>query len=395
MSTLFKPKNIGQMVVKNRFVRSATYECMAKESGEVSEKLIKMYSTLAKGEIGLIIPGYLYVHPLGRTSVNQTGIHNDHMIPGLKKIVDVIHQDESKVVFQLAHAGMQTTARTIGTIPLAPSSHVKDPYSLREPAKMSEEQILEVIEAFNKAARRVIETGADGIQIHSAHTYLINQFLSPFFNQRDDDWGGSDENRFRILKELIIQTKKIIPKGMSILVKLNTNDYTEPNGILPELALKYAKWLTELKIDGLEISCGSPYFSLFQMCRGEVPIDELVRNLPDSIKNRLEPALRLEIGKHNLEEGYNLEAARFIKPYLGEIPLILVGGLRSIEKMKNVIESNDADFISMSRPFIRDPLLVKKIREKKITRVNCISCNQCLAAIMNGYPVACYVNKRK
>jgi len=364
---------------------------MARETGEISDMQLKFYSTLAKGDIGLIIPGYLFVHPLGRTTKNQAGIHEDDMIQGLTRIVNVIHKGGSKVVFQLAHAGMQTSVNVIGETPLAPSSHVKDFYTFKEPVKMSEDQINDVIDAFSEAARRVTETGADGIQIHAAHTYLINQFLSPFFNQRDDDWGGSDENRFRILKEIILRSKKILPKEMSIMVKLNTNDYTMPDGITPNLAVKYAKWLAKLKIDALEISCGSIYFASFKMCRGEVPVDEMVRFLPDQLRKKLEPILKQEVGKHDLEEGYNLEAAKLIKLNIGQVPLALVGGLRSIDRMEAILENNDADFISMSRPFIRDPFLIKKIKDGKLKKVTCTSCNKCYAGIINGFPVACYL----
>ncbi len=391
MSILFTPINLGNVQIKNRFIHSATYEVMALEAGEISDKLIKRYQILAKGEVGLIIPGYMFVHPLGRAYGYQTGIHNDDMIPGLRRLVEAVHQEGGKVAFQLAHAGRQTTKAMIGQTPIGPSSKGRDPFHFFKPKEMSEAEIQEVIQAFGKAAGRAVEAGADGIQLHAAHCYLINQFLSPFFNQREDEWGGSDANRFRFLKELIVEIRNTVPQGMPILVKLNTHDYTPEEGITPSLAVTYAKWLSDLGIDGLEISCGSSVYSFMNMCRGDVPVKELVQSLP-FWKRPLGTLMmkRLE-GKCDLEEPYNLEVAKLLKPVLGKTPLFLVGGLRKVKEMEEILGKQYADCISMSRPFIREPLIVKRIKEGKAEAVACISCNKCLAAVPNNIPVRCYV----
>lgn len=261
MSILFEPMNLGNVQIKNRFVHSATYEGMAAETGEVTDKIIKRYQQLAKGDVGLIIPGFLYVHPLGQVCRHQAGIHNNDMIPGLRKVVEAVHQQGGKIVFQLVHAGRQTTKQIIGQTPISPSAKGRDPVNFVKPKKMIERQVHQVVQAFREAAQRAVEAGVDGIQLHAAHGFLINQFLSPFFNDRSDAWGGSDENRFRFLKEVILETKKVLPEGMPLLVKLSTHDYTPQEGVTPPLAAKYAGWLAELEIDGLELSCGSATYS--------------------------------------------------------------------------------------------------------------------------------------
>ena len=390
MSILFTPLNLGNIQIKNRFVQSATYEVMAAETGEVSDKLIKRYQRLAKGEVGLIIPGYMYVHPLGRSYKHQTGIHNDAMIPGLRRLVETVHKEGAKIVFQLAHAGRQTTKSMIGETPLGPSSSGRNPITFIKPKEMRADQIEEVIQAFALATNRAVETGVDGIQLHAAHGYLINQFISPFFNHRKDDWGGSDANRFRFLKEVLSEVKKVLPQGMPVFVKLNTHDYTPREGITPSLAVTYARWLAELAIDGLEISCGSPVYSFMNMCRGDVPVKELVNSLPFWKKPLGKLMLRSMVGKYNFEGGYNIEAAKMIKPVLGKTPLFLVGGLRQVAEMEDVLEKKYADCISMSRPFIREPFIVKKIKEGNATAVACVSCNRCLAAVTHNIPVQCY-----
>ena len=182
----------------------------------------------------------------------------------------------------------------------------------------------------------------------------------------------------------------MVPDGFPILIKMNTNDYTPKQGITPALAARYAGWLAKLGIDGVEVSCGTSNYSYMNMCRGDVPTAEMLKSLSWWEK----PVGRLMIGKlegkYDLEEGYNLEAARMIKPVLGNTPLFLVGGMRTVSHMERVLENNYADFISMSRPFIREPFLVKKIKEGKLDKVSCVSCNKCLAALVNNIPVYCY-----
>jgi 2,4-dienoyl-CoA reductase-like NADH-dependent reductase (Old Yellow Enzyme family) len=385
--------NIGKMEVKNRFVRSATLENMAKETGEVTEDLIKLCSTLAKGEVGLIIPGYLYIHPLGKAFKYQTGIHNNNLVPELKKLVDAVHKEDGKIALQIVHAGMQTFEGLIGTLPAGPSADIFNPISLRYSREMTEEEIQETIRAFEDAAKRVVESGADAIQLHAAHGYLINQFLSPFYNQRKDQWGGSEENQFRYLKELVVRIKKIIPTEMPFLVKLNTLDYTPDEGITPDLALKYTERLVNLGIDAIEISCGSSNFSIFNMCRGDVPVQEIIQFMPESLVELATQVFQEMVGQYNMEEAYNLHTAKIIKPIMGSTPLILVGGLRNKVMMEDILEKNHADFISMSRPFIREPFLVKNFKEGKQDRASCVSCNRCLAAVPNDLPVRCYTNK--
>jgi len=192
---------------------------------------------------------------------------------------------------------------------------------------------------------------------------------------------------------LVVKIKKVLPDDMPLLVKLSSNDYTPEAGITPSLAAKYAEWLVSLGIDAIEISCGSSNFSIFNMCRGDVPVQELIQFMPDSLIEIAEQVFQEMVGQYNLEEAYNLQAAKVIKPVIGNIPLILVGGIRSKASMEIIIEKGYADFLSMSRPFIREPFLVKNLKEHKQDKASCISCNRCLAAVPNDFPVRCYTKK--
>ena len=331
----------------------------------------------------MIISSHIRVHPLGRARRYELGIYGDDMIPGLKKLVGAVHNEGGKIIFQLGHAGAQTTEEAIGQLPLGPSPSHKN-------SEMNEEQMQEVIFAFSGGVVRAMEAGADGIQLHAAHGYLINEFLSPYFNRRDDLWGGSEENRFRLLGTIVTEIKKIVPEGMPLIIKLNSNDYTPEEGITPRLAVSYAKRLAELHIDGIEVSCGTSSRSPWNTCRGDIPVKEIGKSFPESQRSKVESFLNTLVGKFELREGYNLEAAMLIRPVMGHIPLFAVGGFRHVSNMEEAVRSGYTDLISMCRPFIREPYLVKHIKEAEVNAASCTSCNKCLAAVVNDMPVKCY-----
>ena len=351
MATILKPLEIRRLGLRNRLVRSATYEAMATETGAVT----------------------------------------DALLPGLRRLTRAVHDEGGRIVFQLAHAGRQTAPGLIGHKPLAPSSRGRDPVYFVKPQAMDGDQIRTVIHAFGAAAARAEAAGADGIQIHAAHGYLVNEFLSPYFNVRDDSWGGTAENRFRFLQEVILAVRSRVSDELPVLVKLNTRDHTPQQGLTPELAADYAQRLAEIGIDALEVSRGSPIYAPFDMCRGEVPVEGIVRSVPWWQR----PLARLIVsrwaGRHDLEGLYNLEPARLIKPKLGSVPLILTGGVRTVKQMTHALEHGHADLIVMSRPFVREPALARRIRLGRTADASCVSCNQCFAAIANDLPVRCYL----
>lgn len=316
-----------------------------------------------------------------------------HMIPGLKRLTDTVHKEGGKIAFQLVHAGRQTTRDFIGQRPMAPSKGSMDPIYMTRHREMTEAEIQMVIEAFAKAAARAAEAGADGVQLNAAHGYLLSQFISPFFNRRTDAWGDSDENRFRFLKETILACQGELPGNIPLMIKINTIDYTPRDGLTVPIAKKYAGWLAEMRISAVEVTSGTLCYSMFNVMRGDVPADELVMGLPWWMKPIGRTMMRSRQGKFELEGPYNLEAARMIKPALKDIPLMLVGGLRTVSEMATVLNSGQMDFISICRPFIREPFLIKKIRTGKAHAATCVSCNRCFAAVANDISVGCYQNK--
>jgi 2,4-dienoyl-CoA reductase-like NADH-dependent reductase (Old Yellow Enzyme family) len=261
-----------------------------------------------------------------------------------------------------------------------------------KPREMTETEIYEVINAYGKAASRAVEAGTDAIHISAGGGYLPNQFLSPYLNQREDKWGGTDENRFRFVKEVVQDVQANIPAGMPLIMKLNAVDYTPKEGVTPELARTYAKWLSEMGVDALEITTGTTVYSNMHMWRGEVPVKEFIRPLPAWQKPLAWLVLRSMVGKFDFEEMWNLRHAKYIKPVIGKTKLCIVGGNRRVEQMEKLIENGDADAIFMCRPFIREPFIVKQIKEGKTKQAACISCNKCVAAVVNGMPLRCYTD---
>jgi 2,4-dienoyl-CoA reductase-like NADH-dependent reductase (Old Yellow Enzyme family) len=196
MSKLFEESRINEMVLKNRFVRSATWEGMAGEDGRVTPRLTDLMVQLAKGSVGMIITSHAYVRKDGQAGPWQLGIYSDALIDGLREMTRLIHQNGSRVVVQLAHAGFLANGELSGQTPVALS--LLDGYGTSPRNELTESGIQEIVEAFGQAGRRAKDAGFDGVQIHAAHGYLLSQSLSPAFNRRKDGYGGPIAHRARL-----------------------------------------------------------------------------------------------------------------------------------------------------------------------------------------------------
>ncbi len=347
MSILFEPIVINGLTIPNRFVRSATNDRCASLSGEVTDELIHVYVTLAAGGVGLIITGHAYVSWNGKASPTMLGVHSNTLVPGLKRLVDAVHQYDSRIVLQINHAGRQTAASTIGEIPVAPSP-VYFPRTDETPKALEDDEIESLIVSFGAAARRAVAAGFDGIQIHCAHGYMGSQFISPYTNRREDRWGGSLENRMRFPLEVFRTVRKEVGDSYPVMIKLNSEDFLD-GGLTIDDSCLIARRLSEEGIDAVEISGGM----------GETA-DKIVR--ADILEED--------------DEAYFLSNARRFKAAI-DVPLILVGGLRSPELMEKLLASGETDMIALCRPLIREPDLVNQWKQGNLKKADCISCNGC------------------
>ncbi|MCX7681723.1 MAG: NADH:flavin oxidoreductase [Anaerolineae bacterium] len=386
MTQLFEEGRIGSMTLRNRIIKSATFESMSGPNGACTEELRAYHRRIAAGGAALLIAAYVGVHPSGVAYANQSRLDRDELIPGFRELTHQVHDHGALVVAQLNHAGRVADETLIGHPPLGPSP-IPDKLLRTRPREMTEEEIETVLDAYAAAAVRAREAGFDGVQLHCAHGYLISQFLSPATNQRADRWGGTLENRQRFALEAVRRTRKAVGLEYPLLVKLNYDDFLR-NGFTLSEAVDTARKLAQEGVDAIEVSGGFTE-SVFYIARGGIPIDRILEGMSLPKRMALGTLLRAMQGRVRLVEGYNLEGARAIKAAV-PIPVISVGGFRSREVMEQVLRRGEADFISLARPLIREPDLPTKFQRGGSEKATCVSCNLCLTEMGKGNPVRCY-----
>lgn len=364
MRKIFDETRIGGMTLANRLVRSATWEGMCEEDGRPAPKLAVYYANLAKGGVGLIVTGYTFIRPDGRQLVGQMGIHTDGFADQMRALTRAVHGEGGKICLQLVHCGGQTSARAIGSRPVAPSP-VEAKQFPEVPAELGVADIEALVRLFGEGAARAREYGFDAVQLHAAHGYLINQFLSPLTNRRTDAYGGNVENRSRFLLECLRSVRSAVGKSFPVLVKLNGADNLA-GGLDQDDALFAARALDQEGVDAIEVSGGTP-------ASGELT------------------PVRQGIDRRE-QEAYNLPLAARIKNGV-RCPVMVVGGFRTFEMVEGVIRREEADFVSLARPLIREPHLPRRWAEGNEARARCISCNGCFKPGLKEGGIYCVVDK--
>lgn len=364
MSKLFEKSTIKSMDLANRFVRSATWEGMAGTDGSCTRRLRDVTAALAEGEVGLVITGHAYVSPEGQAGPWQIGVHRDGMIPGLRDMVEAVHQAGGKVALQIAHAGCYGFVAGTGIGPVGPSPGIPD----KTPAcrELTRGEIAGIVGAFGAAAGRAREAGFDAVQIHAAHGYLLSEFLSPFFNRRGDEYGGSVENRARIVLEVLRSVRSAVGEEYPVLLKLNSQDFID-GGLTVDDMLAVAALLEKAGVDAIEMSGGTIYAS------GEYS------------------AIRTGVLARPEEEVYYREAAVRFKRQIA-LPLMLVGGIRTFEVAEALVADGVADYVSLCRPLMREPELVRRWRSGDRRRAGCLSENACFGPLTKGEGLVCPIN---
>lgn len=365
MSTLFEPSTINGMELSNRFVRSATWEGMATEDGSVTPRLTETMAALADGGVGLIITSHAYVRPEGQASPWQIGVYKDELVDGLKEMAAAVHQRDGKIVMQLAHAGRFAAKALTGLAPMVVSDGQGSDGTPRR--GMTTAEIGDLVKAFAAAAGRAKAAGFDGVQIHSAHGYLLSQFLSPAFNQRQDEYGGDIVNRVRVHREAYRAIREVVGDDYPILIKMNCQDFAE-NGLNVEDSLQAARMLAGDGLDAIELSGG--------LLTG----------------GKLSPS-RMGI-KTEEKEAYFREEARAFEREI-DIPLILVGGMRSLDVAELLVTGGVADYISLCRPLIREADLINRWKAGDRRRALCKSDNLCFKPAMEGRGIYCLTGERE
>ena len=395
-SAVFEPANISGITLQNRLIRSATHESMADEHGAPTEALEKLYVKLAKGGAGAIITGYAGVQQDGKSSLsNMLMIDSDELIPAHRKLTEKVHEYGVPVILQIAHCGRQTRSAVTGQPTVAPSARKDFIFNEETPHELDEREIETIIDNFVAATTRAKRAGFDGVQLHLAHGYLLAQFLSNHTNRRNDQWGGSTANKFTIVSEIMRRIRKTLG-SYPVLAKINAYD-SRPGGMRTEEAVEIARLLESSGCDAIEVSSGVVEEGLTIMRGPSPPVEALFTSsfrfstIPALLKPVAAPFIQFAMRSPKPLRSYNLDAAISIKQAIS-IPVITVGGIHTLEDISAALENGSMDYVSMSRPFIIEPDIVRKFREGQQTRSRCIMCNYC-ALMIEVDVVRCYYGK--
>lgn len=367
LDILFSPRKIGNVQIKNRIVRSATFERRAGKYGHVSDQLIEFYRELARGGTGLIITGFTAVDPSGTASPYQACLYDDSFIPDQKKLVSSVHDySDVKIALQIAHTGRQGYHPKYH--PVAPSAI---PYKTTglTPRELSTEEIVEFIKKFVDAGKRAYECGYDMVQLHAAHGYFLCNFISPHTNKRLDQFGGTIEKRTKILIDIYHGLRDELGKNFPITIKLQTQDFI-PGGLTLDEGVAIAKILSDIGFDAIEPSGGG----------AETQIG-------------VKDAFPSKVIKSPEDENYFLPTAKKIKPLMKNCALMLMGGIKNPVSAEKILQNELADFISMCRPLIYEPDLPNRWKNGDLSPAKCISCNSCYMTMLTG-PIYCVVRKK-
>lgn len=364
MAELFEHTEIRGMELANRFVRSATWEGLAAKDGSVTPGLEDMMAGLARGEVGLIITSFAFVSPEGRSSRSQLSACDDGMLPGLRSMAGAVHAEGGRIALQLVHGGCTTDPAVTGIEAVGPSED-----SSRTCRGAGRQDIARIISDFSRASMRAKDAGFDAVQLHAAHGFLLSQFLSPAFNRRTDEYGGSLQNRARLLLEVVQGVRNAVGPEYPLLVKINSEDFLD-GGMTREESLEVSVMLEKASVDAIEFSGGTV-----------VSPEKLSPVRPGRLRT---PE----------DEVYYREAAELYKKKVS-VPLILVGGIRSFDVAEGLVRRGTADYVSMSRPLICEPGLVKRWKEGDRRPSECVSDNACFAPAADGRGVYCVTMEKK
>lgn len=368
LSNLFRSGKIGSVKIKNRIVRSATFTHTAEKYGFIGERVLKLYKDLAKGGSGLLITEATAIDPGGTGGPYQVCLYDDSHMAGHKKLTSLIHNfDETKIAIQIQHSGRVGYHPKYPTIAPSPIPYKETGVTPRE---LTTEEVKDYVDIFVNTAIRAYECEYDMVQLHAAHGYLLNNFISPYTNIRTDEYGGNTTNRVKILEEIHNKIQDTVGKQFPVIIKFQSQDFI-PNGISEEEGIEIANILSNIGFDAIEPSGGAR---------------ESLYYIKNSTPSRL-------IRKEE-EENYFLPFAKKIKKFMKDTALILVGGIRNPLVAEKILQEKDADYISLCRPLIYEPDLPNRWKSGDTTPAKCNSCNSCFVSMDQG-PIFCATKRNR
>ena len=375
-SPVFTPVSFGPLTLRNRVIRSAAFENMA-YGNSPSQDLFDYHTAVARGGVGMTTLAYASVSRSGLSFDGQLWMREE-IVPGLRKITDAVHAAGAKCSIQLGHCGNMTHRATCGCMPVGPSSG----FNLYSPTFMRGLKVSELdalVEDFGHAVQLAREAGFDCVEIHAGHGYLISQFLSPYTNHRRDEYGGSLDNRLRLMRRVITRVLEAAGSDLAVIVKMNMWDGFRRGMQEPE-CLEVARELERLGVHAIVLSAGFVSKAPMEVMHGAMPIRTLTHYMDMRkfwwLKAMVRLFGRIMIPTVPYSDGYFLERAKRFRAAV-KLPLIYVGGLTSLAKMEEVL---DAGFqgLQVARALVRDTEFVNKLRSGEIVRSDCRHSNYCI-----------------
>ena len=367
---------IGPVTLRNRVIRSAAFENMA-YGNSPSQDLYDYHTAVARGGVGMTTLAYASVNRSGLSFDGQLWMREE-IVPQLKRITDAVHEAGAKCSIQLGHCGNMTHRATCGCMPVGASSG----FNLYSPTFVRGLKIKEIdslVEDFGHAVALARKAGFDCVEIHAGHGYLISQLLSPYTNHRRDEYGGSLENRMRLMQRVIRRVMQEAGDDLGVIVKMNMHDGFR-RGMQEEECLEVARELERLGVHALVLSAGFVSKAPMEVMRGSMPIRTMAYYMDPHkfwwLKWLLYLFGRQMIPTVPYSEGYFLEYAKRFRSAV-QMPLIYVGGLVSLQKMEEVLEAG-FDGLQVARALIRDTDFVNKLRSGEIVRSECGHSNYCI-----------------
>jgi 2,4-dienoyl-CoA reductase-like NADH-dependent reductase (Old Yellow Enzyme family) len=373
------PARLGPITLRNRIIKSATFEGRTPDA-LVTDELIEFHRRPAAGGVGMSTVAYCAVAPEGRTEHGQLWMRPE-ALPGLRRLTDAIHAEGAAASAQLGHAGPVANEKSTGFPALAPSRSF-NPLSMRTIKAASADDIARITQAHGAAARLAVEAGFDAVEIHFGHNYFASSFLSPKLNRRKDSYGGSLENRARVVLDTARAVREAVGDRIAILAKLNMDDGV-PGGFWVDEAIQVAQWLeADGSVDALELTMGSSLLNPMYLFKGDAPIREFAEAMPQPVRLGMRMVGKQFIHAYPYRDLFMLEEARQVRAAV-RLPLVLLGGVTDRAGMDTAM-AEGFEFVAMARALLREPDLVNRIAADARTRSLCIHCNKCMPTIFSG-----------
>lgn len=388
-SILFTPYRLGPVTLRNRVIRSAAFESMGKDFGP-TEMLKDYHVSVARGGVGMTTLAYAAVNR-GGISFNSQLWLRDEIVPALRDITDAVHAEGAAVGIQIGHCGNMTHWSTAGVFPTG-ASYGFNLYSPTFVRKLRRSECIDLAKDFGKAVRTAHEAGFDSVEVHAGHGYMISQFLSPYTNHRHDEYGGSLENRMRLMNMCLDEVLENARRyNMAVLVKHNMEDGFKRGIQIPE-SIEIAKEIERHGVDGIVLTSGFVSKAPMAVMRGKIPTKSMAYYMPRAdLPQKIVISLfgDMMIKQYDFEECYFLENAKLFRKAL-KGPLIYVGGLVSREGIERVLDEG-FECVQMARALVNDPDFVNKMRKGDMTtRSGCDHRDYCMARMYSDKMICCH-----